>query len=258
MPMKKWVIVTGAVLVVLIAGYFIAETVVHKKVVAAISALPDSLEIGYSGLHVHLLTSSVTIDSLHGHGFNVSHVAAHGICFLHYLRSKQLKVRSLVLQECTIRKEGLSMEGDVTVDSLSGSVDSPRVGSVQAKVARLSYAIPDADEIVLARRLELDSRKRHFQLDTLRMLPTLDAVEIGRKRGHQTDVVDATIEGITADGIDIMQLLQHRLVADSIVIRRDHIHVFRDRRLPLMPGEKAMPMQSLKDLPISPCVPRDH
>lgn len=250
MQMKKWFLGAGILVVVIAAGYFIAEGVVRKKVAAAIAVLPDSLHAEYAALHVNLFAGSVTIDSLHGRGIEIGHVAAHGIGFWHYLRSHELTVRSLVLQGCTFKKEGLSLDGDVTVDSLAGSPDSPRVGSVQAEVDRLRYVIPDADEILVGRHLELDSRKRRFQLDTLRIFPSMDAVAIGRKRGHQVDVVDATVEGITADGLDVMELLQHRLVAEKIAIRQDHIHIFRDRRLPLVPGEKDMPVQSLKKLPV--------
>ena len=249
MQLKKWAIGIGVLLVVLIAGYFIAEGVVRKKVAAAIAALPDSLQANYASLHVSLFSGSVSIDSFSVRGITIRHVAAHGIGFLHYLRSHELRARSLILQGCTLKKEGLSLEGDVTIDSLGGSVDSPQVGSIQAKMDRLRYVIPDADEVVVGRHLELDSRKKHFEADTLRVLPTLDAEEIGRKRGHQVDVVKATSEGITAEGLEVMELLHHKLVAESIAIRQNQIHVFRDRRLPLAPGEKDMPIQSLKALP---------
>lgn len=251
MQMKRWFLGAGILVAVIVAGYFIAEGVVRNKVAAALASLPDSLQAEYAALHVNLLTGSVTIDSLHGRGIEIAHAAAHGIGFLHYLRSHELRVRSLVLQGCTFKKEGLSLDGDVIIDSLSGSPDSPHVSSVQAKVDRLRYVIPDADEIVVGRHLELDSRNQHFQLDTLRIFPTMEALEIGRKRGHQVDVVEATIEGITADGLDVMGLLRHRLTAEKIAIRQDHIHVFRDRRLPLVQGEKDMPVQSLKALPVT-------
>jgi hypothetical protein len=251
MQLRKWAIGIGILLVVLIVGYIVAEGVVRKKVAAALAALPDSLHAEYTALHVNLLSGSVVIDSLYGRGFRIGHVAAHGVGFLHYLRSHELKVRLLVLRGCTIQKEGLSLDGNVTIDSLGGSVDSPQVGSLQAEVDRLRYAIPDADEIVVALHLELDSRNRHFELDTLRILPTLSAAEIGRKRGHQVDVVDATIEGITADGLDVMGLLRHQLTAGKVAIRQDHIHIFRDRRLPLVLSEKEMPVQGLKALPVT-------
>ena len=148
------------------------------------------------------------------------------------------------------------MEGTVTVDSVSGQADSlqsggMRFGAVLADLDRFRYVIPDAQEIVVGRHLELDSRKKTLRVDTLRILPALDQEAIGRKQGHQVDVVEATSEGIVVDGLEVMELLQHRLTADRITVHSNHIHVFRDRRLPLAPGEKDLPMESLKALPVT-------
>jgi hypothetical protein len=74
----------------------------------------------------------------------------------------------------------------------------------------------------------------------------MDREEIGRIRGHQVDVVKATSEGIDVKNLDVMALLQHQFIADEISIGRSELHVFRDRRLPLEPGEKALPMEGLK------------
>ena len=258
MQVKKWGIGIGILLVVLVAGYFIAEGIVRGKVKAAIAALPDSLHVTYSALHVNLLTGSVIIDSLHGSGIAVNRVGAHGIGFLTFARSHRLELRSLVLEGCklTMPDRSMSMEGTVTVDSVSGQADSlqsggMRFGAVLADLDRFRYVIPDAQEIVVGRHLELDSRKKTLRLDTLRILPALDQEAIGRKRGHQVDVVEVTSEGIVVDGLEVMELLQHRLTADRITVHSNHIHVFRDRRLPLAPGEKDLPMESLKALPVA-------
>ncbi len=89
-------------------------------------------------------------------------------------------------------------------------------------------------------------------MDTLLILPSLwIKAEIGRIKGHQVDVFDAVSEGITADGLDVMGLLKHRLTADRVAIKRNVIHVYRDRRLPLEPGEKALPMESLKAMSVT-------
>lgn len=251
MQMKKWVIGIGILVIVLIVGYFIAEGVVRRKVETAIAAMPDSLHVGYTSIHVQLFTGSVFIDSLHAQGVVVARVAAHGIGFFQYLRSHELKVGSLALAGCTIKQEGLSAEGDVTIDSLGGSPDSLQFGAVQARIDRFRYVIPDADQIAAGRHLVLDSRKKSLILDTLRVLPAFDQHEMGQKRGHQVDVVEATSEGVAAEGLDVMGLMQHKLTAEKITVRRNHIHVYRDRRLPLAPGEKELPMQGLKGLPVT-------
>ena len=293
MRMKKWFIGVGILAILLVAGYIAADILVRKKVAAAFGALPASLNVGYSALHVNLFTGSVVIDSLHGRGIAVNRVGAHGIGFLTFLRSHRLQLRSLVLEGCTaepeekslpgdslsrrmelpftylaigvvectglkltMRNRGISLEGTVTVDSVGGPADSlqsggMRVGAMRADLDRFRYVIPDAEEIVVGRHLQLDSRKEILRLDTLRILPALDQEAIGRKLGHQVDVVATTSEGIMVEGLEVMELLQHRLTADKITIHSNHIHVFRDRRLPLVPGEKDLPVGSLKALPVT-------
>src|SRR6185437_2321522 len=61
----------------------------------------------------------------------------------------------------------------------------------------------------------------------------------------------ATSEGIGVEGLNILALSQRRLEADKIAIRKNDIHVFRDRRLPLVPGNKPLPMEGLERMPVS-------
>jgi hypothetical protein len=254
MQMKKWGVGIGILVVLMVAGYTIADRLVRNKVAAALGAMPDSLHVGYASIHVNLFTGSVIIDSLHGRGMTIDRLGAHGIKFLTLLRTHRLSLSSLRLEG--FKSKELSMTGTVTVDSLSGPADSlglddVRFGAVRADLDRLRYVIPESDEIVLATHLELDSRKKLLRLDTLRIMPMLDRQEIGRKQGHQVDVAETTSEGIEVEGLETMELLEHRLVAGKITIHSSHIRVFRDRRLPLAKGEKELPVQSLKALPVS-------
>lgn len=79
----------------------------------------------------------------------------------------------------------------------------------------------------------------------------MDKVELGRVMGHQIDIVEATSSGVTVEGLDVMEVLQKRLVAEKIDIRHSHIYVFRDRRLPMVTDVKPLPIDYLKSLPLS-------
>jgi hypothetical protein len=122
--------------------------------------------------------------------------------------------------------------------------------SMRLTAEEIRYVIPGADETVHLSRLELDSKKRRLRVDTLRILPAIDKLEIGRSKGHQVDVVEARIEGLRVEGLEVMALLKHRLIADEISVRQNNIYVFRDRRLPLEEGKKPMPAEYLKSLPV--------
>jgi hypothetical protein len=151
----------------------------------------------------------------------------------------------------TANKKEFSMDGDGGVDSLSEENGKWRFGAVRFTAAHIGYVIPGADERVRVSGLQLDSKLRQVRVDTVRIRSTGDKEAIGRAKGHQVDIVDATSEGITVEGLDARALFRHRLEADRIAIRKNDIYVFRDRRLPLEPGEKPMPMDGLERLPLT-------
>jgi hypothetical protein len=76
-------------------------------------------------------------------------------------------------------------------------------------------------------------------------------MKIGAEKGHQVDVWEITSEGVEVEGLDFRELQEQQIVADRVSIHRNHIYVFRDRRLPLEKGEKPMPVAALKALPVS-------
>src|SRR5882757_10350940 len=57
-----WIVAILAVL--LIAGYFIAGAVIHKKVDAALRSLPPSLQVSYAGLHSNLFNGTMDLDGV--------------------------------------------------------------------------------------------------------------------------------------------------------------------------------------------------
>jgi hypothetical protein len=124
-------------------------------------------------------------------------------------------------------------------------------GAVWLLAEEIRYTIPEAGQIVRVRNLELDSKKRELRVDTLKILPAVDKLEIGRIKGHQVDCVEAGSEDILISGLDVMALLKHSLIADEISVRENTVFVFRDRRLPLEEGDKPMPVKFLKGLPVS-------
>jgi hypothetical protein len=144
-----------------------------------------------------------------------------------------------------------SFKGGGEIDSAAFENESGHWGAMRLLAEQIRYTIPRAEEVVRVSGLELDSKKRMLSVDTLRILPLVDKLEMGRIKGHQVDCIEATSEGIRVSGLDVTALLKHSLVADEISIRGSKAYVFRDRRLPLEPGKKPMPAESLRRLPVS-------
>ena len=98
-------------------------------------------------------------------------------------------------------KKEFSLEGGGGVDSVSEGGGKWRFGGAKFSAAHIRYVIPGADESVHISGLLLDSKLRLLRMDTVRIRSTGDKEAIGRAKGHQVDVVDATSEGIAVEGL---------------------------------------------------------
>jgi hypothetical protein len=118
-------------------------------------------------------------------------------------------------------------------------------------LGRSVYLGPNNDEKIRLKNVELNSGDSLLRIGSARIDPSVDKLEIGRARGIQVDVVQGTNEGIEVSGLDVKALIEQRLIADKITIRKSNLHVFRDRRLPRDEDEKPMPMDFLKRQAVS-------
>ena len=252
----------GILAVLLVAGYFIAGSVIHRKVDAAIAALPPFIQVKYASFRCSLFGGTMDLDSVsiqytqdqRVYVATLHHVGLEGIHYVQVMRTKRVQLRRLRLEgiRASEEKMHLSFEGSVELDSVYGSENGDKgFGEVHLSVDRIKSRIPGGEETMVLSHLELDSRKRSLRVDSLRILPVMDKLAIGKKKGHQVDVWEVKSEGIEAEGLDVSALREERVVADRISIRKNHIYVFRDRRLPLERGEKPLPAESLKELPVS-------
>ena len=312
---RRWVsillYVTGILVILLVAGYFIGNAVIRHKMDEALRTLPPAWQVTYTSLQANILTGSLVIHGLgvrfmpdkgqqakgqprkvqpekaHVHELSVDRLAVGGIHLFELMTHHRLRIRSiemdgisanldeyllekdtsgpaihlpfaealidrLTLTELTVKsgereKKGWSMVGSLELDSVRmmnptegpgseketvgtekkgetegtsvGGHAGPTAGAVRMLVETATYPNPGMEETAHMQHLELDSRKRLLRLDSLQITPNLGREEIGRIRGHQVDVVKASSEGIDVKNLDVMALLQHRLIADEISIR---------------------------------------
>ena len=142
----------------------------------------------------------------------------------------QVEITGLAVAEIRKGKKAFSMEGDLQLDSVTRDT----VAGMHFVARRGEYAVPDMDETIGVRQLEIDSKKKFLRVDSIEIRPSLGREEIGRLKGHQVDVVRAAAEGLEVTGIDVMGLLQHRLYADPVSYT--HLDVYKRQRLTGSPG----------------------
>ena len=288
--MRRVMWVVGLLALFVIAGYFIAFALVRKKIETALQTLPPGLTITYSSLDLRLLSGTFSLKDLcarlKGQRVTINELTVGGIGYVALLHHR-LRLRDIGVEGCSVEVDSISiqkmappeislpfsevsvgavtigglrvamgknhlrLEGEVGLDSLAYDGRSWHIGAVKMAAGRVSYLIPGTDEMLRIEGVSLDSKAGELRLDTVNVRPTGGKEEIGRSRGHQVDVVASTTEGVKVEGLDVMALMKRHLSATKISIYKNDIYVFRDRRLPLAPGEKPMPMEDLERLPVT-------
>jgi len=237
MARRKLFYIAGGVVVLLAAAYFISNWLIRKKVEERIRTMaPEGWKMSVGGVDLH--------------GINYLALA---------VSRKHIKVGRVRLTHVQAEEaKQLALDGDIEVDSVVvDDMDKPmdstniHIGGVKLALSHAVYTIPGEYAKVRLTNLVLDSRRGELHVDTIRLIPTVDKVELGGIKGHQMDFVEATGSGVVVEGLNVMALLQKRLIAESINIKHSHIYVFRDRRLPMDADVKPLPVDYLKSLPLS-------
>jgi len=260
--MRKLLYIGGGLITILVAGYFITHALIRKKIDEALLDLPPYLKVTYGSLHPDILSRSLVVNDIQatdsGRRLSISRLSIHGINYLSLAASqKNISLTNIALTGVKAEQpKEFSVTGDLELDSvhiadLGRPTDSFHFGAIRLNAEKLSIRIPGAYETVHMSRLLLDSKRSSLHIDSIKLTPTVDKTALGGIKGHQVDCVTAASEGVEIEKLDVMALLKHRLIADVISIQKNNIYVFRDRRLPLQPGKKPLPMDYLKDLPLS-------
>ena len=274
-------------LILVIAVYLIGGALIRHNIKAAIKALPPEIQVSYEGLHPLIFQSALILkgldikiknkDSLH---LVIKEADLGGVSFLSWIFSKKLKLKSLKLVDATIEMgdslpqmsnatlpfreadiqslewrnltlltQNLSAHGYVTLDSVRvDNNNSLTWSNYRITLGDLKYTAQKAFEKVHLQNLVLDSKTGTLTIDTAHFQPTVSKEALGKIKGHQEDYAEGTLEGIRATHMD---LKMQKVEADSIKIETANIYVFRDRRLPLDTGNKPLPIDYLKGLPVN-------
>ena len=260
--MRKLLFALGIGCVLLIAGYFILQGMVRRKIDATLKTLPDSMTVTYGSLQSDLFGGRLILTDVRvkdgDRRVSIQRMSLGGLSYFSLAAGRRhISVGHLALSGIKL-EEGrlLAMEGGLELDSIEVAnkdhpMDSLQMGRVALHADKLTYLVPGGYEKIRLKGLKLDSRTSTLDIDTLQVDPTIDREQVGTRKGRQVDVVEAGIEGIQIKGLDVMALLRRRLVADVISIRKHRVHVFRDRRLPRVKDRKPMPVDYLKSLPIA-------
>jgi hypothetical protein len=113
----------------------------------------------------------------------------------------------------------------------------------------IKIELPDESYTLRVKGVTFKPSMGIFDLDTLRIIPQLNKIAFGRKKGFETDRIEGLIPYINLYGLSLAR-------EDSLVIRAHklttqlYLKVFRDKRLPFKRIYKNLPIQALNKLPV--------
>ncbi|SHN34094.1 DUF748 domain-containing protein [Chitinophaga sp. CF418] len=161
---------------------------------------------------------------------------------------------SIAYEETT--GDQLKLNGNIEMDKLKIRIadslfsnDDIDFKTFTCALTDIHSVIPGTYQNIQIKKLDFDN-KGTLQATSLKIVPQYNKFEMGQKAGHQTDVVDAAISGITITKLDIIKCLQQKIMAEQIWIKESNIYIFRDRRLPRISSYKPLPVAFLKGIPI--------
>jgi hypothetical protein len=126
----------GILLVIAIVGYFIGQSLIRKKVEAALQSLPPAFAVSYSSIDPGLLSGSLVIndlkirftpgpDTLHRHEVSLDRLAIHGISYFGLLTSHRLHIRTVRLEGCVAQLDDYLLDKKVPFPKMQGQGQPP-------------------------------------------------------------------------------------------------------------------------------------
>ncbi|WP_431214697.1 hypothetical protein ACQ86N_07990 [Puia sp. P3] len=259
---KFLIYAAGAIVILLVAAYLVAGPLIRQKVDAALRQLPPSLQVSYASLDLGVFTGSAVLrgvevkfvplaDTQHRHWVETGRVELSGVRLWDLVFSKELRAASLTVEGCRAELDEYLLKKDIPLPRVESPFAVVSIAKIRWKDVRMEVHRGGVKTVYLAGEGSVNrDRLAELLIDTLRSWPGVDKLELGRTKGHQVDWVAASGGDIRVTGLDVDGLFAHRLIADEISVGHGVVYVFRDRRLPLEAGEKPMPAEMLKRLPM--------
>ena len=135
-----------------VAGYFIGQTLIRKKVEAALQNLPPGFTAEYSSIDPNVFAGSLVIhdlrvrfapgpDSSHRHEISINRIAVRGIGYLSLLTAHRLHVRYFQIEGCEATLDDYLLEKKIPLPKMQGpppfteaSLDEFEITDIKARV----------------------------------------------------------------------------------------------------------------------------
>jgi hypothetical protein len=160
----------GTLTILLIVGYFIANSMIHKQVDEALHALPPSLKVTYSSLQPNLFSGLLVINGLkvlfapetgskqpHRHEIFIDQVTFAGIHFLALLRSHHLNLHSIGVEGVNANLDGYLLEKNIPLPKMQAPFTDALIDRIELMDLMVTAHKGEKKDMSLEGSLELDS-----------------------------------------------------------------------------------------------------
>ncbi|HEV2355094.1 MAG TPA: hypothetical protein VGR89_12680, partial [Puia sp.] len=126
-------------LLLFVAGFFMANALVCRKVADALRELPASMTVHYRSLRANVLTGSIQLGSIYGtyapapghsHSVSVDHMAIKGFSMIAWLTSRRMRIREIDV-------EGLAADLDQEFSGNDSATKQISLPTIDGRVGRI-------------------------------------------------------------------------------------------------------------------------
>ena len=192
-----------------------------NKIGTSKGKMPSRLEMPFKNLSVHLFQVS---------GANIR---------LHSAKEEF----SLAKGQMTVRDATLHQTG------ADGNKEF-RFSAIACNLSDIHFPLPNSLYTVYIKELIADSKAEMLRINSLKIIPTYDKYELGKRFGHQEDWISTNVQDIEMSKLNYGGIAAKKLAADKITFNNCSMYVFRDRRLSRQLQQQPMPGGYLKKIPI--------
>lgn len=165
---------------------------------------------------------------------------------LSYIRIDSLEVTQLDSSDRILSNTRLSFE----TRNLHGTLPLTDVYAEVLVVSGLQTKLPGSNYLVKFDEARLENMN-HFEIDSLKIIPTYPKAEFARRVGYETDRIDCEVPFVEIEGINYKSLLHENTLAIHQVSLSFLISVYRDKRMKDLKVFKPLPDSLLRKLPFT-------
>ena len=175
---------------------------------------------------------------------------------------KEISLHQLTLDQCDVSmklKEKGELSTNATVNLfeihfLPGSKHDSANSLLQGMDILLNEfrcPVKDSAMNIRIKALSVNSMEGTMKIDSFYVTPNYGKIEYAHKLGHQVDRIDAKVGSIACLNAEPLKMLSGELKGKEIIIQGVKAEIFRDRRVEMKMEKKPMPLDYLKDIPLT-------